>query len=145
MDQCCLRQKCSRTNVPWTNVPTLQKLEQHNINNNSMHHINYTIKHNISNFKPHICDCHHSQSFCLCFCVSFLCVIYRPLTKFYCFLAAMTTSRVTLSLSLFLRSSVPFLPSSAQAPAQLGLSWLYFQLIQPPTPTHLGKFFLSSS
>ena len=25
-------------------------------------------------------------------------------------------------------------PSSAQAPAQLGLSWLYFQVIQPPPP-----------
>ena len=25
------------------------------------------------------------------------------------------------------------LPSSAQAPAQMGLSWLYSQLIQPPT------------
>ena len=36
----------------------------------------------------------------------------------------------------------PLLPSSAQAPAQLWLSWLYFQLIQPPTPTHSpGKVF----
>ena len=37
----------------------------------------------------------------------------------------------------------PFLPSSAKAQAQLGLSWLYSQLIQPPPPTHPrpGKFF----
>ena len=37
------------------------------------------------------------------------------------------------------------LPSSAKAQAQAGLSWLYSQLIQPPTHPHPGKFFLSSS
>ena len=40
--------------------------------------------------------------------------------------------------------SLLILPSSAQAPAQLGLSWLYFQLIQPPTqppPPPPGKVF----
>ena len=30
----------------------------------------------------------------------------------------------------------PLLPSSAHAQAQVGLSWLYSQLIQPPTHPH---------
>ena len=49
-------------------------------------------------------------------------------------------------LAKFIRNQVQdkvrLLPSSAQAPAQLGLNWLYFQLIQPPTPTNPpGKVF----
>ena len=45
-----------------------------------------------------------------------------------------------INLFLFLQL---FLPSSAKAQAQAGLSWLYSQLIQPPT--HPGNFFSASA
>ena len=71
------------------------------------------------------------------------------LWRLHCFMLHLVQTYRLQRLRKAFNSQI-LLPSSAQAPAQAGLSWLYSQLIQPPTPTpthpptHPGKFFFST-